>query len=560
MRTEEIRQLLRQEEGQRLEFKSWSKFRESKHGFLRDPREQAAAFANAKGGVILLGVEDDAPHGVHTVTGCTGYDVSLLERSIRDGTEPHLSVAIEEHALPGGVVLAVRVPAASVEIRTGEGKLLGRYGSDTRPLTSLEHVRLRVEREQLDITSQAEPHATLDDIDPVEVGRIRNTIRRQMPGTELVSLGDDALLTELGLISDVAGSPRPTMCGILCAGTQAALRRLYPQAEIAYLHYNGAGALDDQQDLELPLLAALARIEEILSARRRVADVRVGLFSIRVPDFPEDVVREALLNAMCHRDYTHCGRIVLRHNENRMVIESPGGFPGTITPANILHHPPHPRNPSLARLFQRLGYVERAGLGIDRMFRVLLGLGKAAPEFADHGDFVVVAFGGTRFDPTFAAFVAREENAGRPLTADALLILTQLRHHRQITAAEAARLCQAMPGRAATLLADMHNQGHLERAGKGRGTYYRLARRVYDALGASLAYYRDKGIDAARHREMVLQLVRERGRVKCGEVMELCGLSRNQASWLLRTLVAEGALIRHGTRRWAHYELSSSNA
>lgn len=125
-----------------------------------------------------------------------------------------------------------------------------------------------------------------------------------------------------------------------------------------------------------------------LKARNTEEEVDFGLLRVAVSAYSETAFREALANALVHRDYTRRGAVHVQWSEDQLEISSPGGFPAGIRVDNLLVAPPHPRSPLLADAFKRAGLVERTGRGINRMFAEQLRVGRPAPDYgrssADH--------------------------------------------------------------------------------------------------------------------------------------------------------------------------------
>ena len=136
----------------------------------------------------------------------------------------------------------------------------------------------------------------------------------------------------------------------------------------------------------------------------------LGLQRIDVPALPQAVYREAILNAVAHRNYGLPGNVILRHFPDRLEVMSPGGFPAGVSPANILRQVVS-RNRLLAEVLQRVGYVERAGYGVDMMYEQMLRLGKEPPWFIPDDMSVRVVIRDTTFDEPFVAFVQRRLRA-----------------------------------------------------------------------------------------------------------------------------------------------------
>jgi ATP-dependent DNA helicase RecG len=258
------------------------------------------------------------------------------------------------------------VPQSPAAIAVGAGRV---PFWDGKRLTEL---RMGQALPEPDFTAQVLPAASLSDLDPVEVLRLRRILEER--GSNLAALPDLELLFALGLLERVEGQDKPTVAGLLLAGTPLALKRLLPQAEVSYyFHGQPDGYLEGpegyafREDILRSIPALLERLRDLIQARNRVRYLTVGLFRLEVWDFDQEVYREALLNALVHRDWQSPDAIQVHHYPDRLEVSNPGSFPPGITPENILRHPPKRRNPRLAEALYRLGYVEREGSGVDKM-------------------------------------------------------------------------------------------------------------------------------------------------------------------------------------------------
>lgn len=168
---------------------------------------------------------------------------------------------------------------------------------------------------------------------------------------------------------------------------------------------------------------------------------------------------------------------MVKQYPKRLEISNPGGLVGDITPQNILHHPPAPRNPLLVNALVRLRLVNRSNLGVSRMFKAFLLEGKPPPLIEERGESVTVTFLRHEFSEAFRFFAAEESAAGRDLDVDHLLVLVHLLSHPEIDTATAARLCQRGEALARETLNDMEaGRGYVERGGAlGRGATGRCA-------------------------------------------------------------------------------------
>jgi len=216
------------------------------------------------------------------------------------------------------------------------------------------------------------------------------------------------------------------------------------------------------------LLQVIEKLEAVFSSPvNPEEELLVGLFKIRIPAYPLEVVREAVLNALTHRDYSNPGEVLIRHAQHELVVTSPGGFIGGITLDNILRHESVARNRTLADAFVRLGLVESAGTGRRKIFVPMLEYGKRIPKY-EAGDFYVTLriFDGA-YDHSMAKLIAEWHKKGKDINLEGLMVLTYLKEHFFITSSEAAKMLQMDREEAIGVLDSMSHpkRGILERKG-----------------------------------------------------------------------------------------------
>ncbi|UQN05844.1 helix-turn-helix domain-containing protein [Deinococcus sp. QL22] len=435
----------------------------------------AVGLANARGGTLLVGV--DALTGGESVRDAGELHPLMVTHAIFELSGGRLTVNVQHHRLPGGArVLAVFVLQAPYVLAAPDGAVIAWDGAHLVPVTPAEAEPVADQ----DYTATVPPDASLADLDPAEVARLRGLGRRGSAS----NLPDLDFLQELGLLIPSGGALRPTLAGILLAGTPSALRAHMPQAEVCFYHHATTDVeFQFREDLLRPIPALLTRLAELIQARNRFTPVQVGLFRIEVWDQDESVYREALLNALTHRDYTLRDAVHVHHYPDRLEIMNPGGLPGGITPGNILRHQPKRRNPLLAEVLAKLGLVERAGVGVDKMYGLMLRHGKEPPEFTTYPDAVTLALHSPGFDADFVRFVARKQEDMQTLSLDMLIVLSLLAREGEATRATLARALQLAEDRTPRLLRGMEEHNLIERAGVGRGIAYILSAEVRAALG-----------------------------------------------------------------------------
>ena len=536
MNVNELQTLTAQGEGQRLDFKRGVPS-------VKDLALTVICLANADGGKILLGV-DDRGH----IRGCPSYDVPELLAGIYRTTDPPITVDIEEVPMPQGAVLVVGVPRTPFVHGTTGGVFRRRVGKQCLPMSSADVLAFQSERAGLDYSARPLGQARYpDDIDPQALERLRAEIALRSPA--LAQQANRDLLRNLRLLVDGKEPARLTVAGGLLLGRAETLRRDLPQVEVAYFRQRTDTDIRLSERFYLPLPLLLRRLQELIEADNEVHSFLLGLQRIDVPQFPQPVYREAILNAVAHRNYGLPGSIIVRHFPDRLEVMSPGGFPAGVSPTNILRQVVS-RNRLLAEVLQRIGYVERAGYGVDMMYEQMLRLGKEPPWFIPDDMSVRVVIRDTTFDEPFVAFVQRRLRADTPPTLEQLLVLSYLKRHLELDLATAMGLLQRSEGETSEVLAGMVRDGLLERVGTGKATVYQLTVETAEQLGVSAL---GRLLTPAEREARVLEYVQERGQITNRECRRVCGLSPDQAFKLLARLVEAGKLKAVGEKRGRRY-------
>lgn len=531
-----------------LDFKRWQDVRTS----MNEAVETAVCFANADGGVIVFGVRDGIVGRRQAISGCTGYDIDTWQRAIYDGTRPNLTVEIEELSVSEGDLVLVRVPRGPVPpYGTSAGLYQIRVGKNCMPYSPEAFQRRQVALGAIDWSVQPAEGLSVDDLDGVEIARLRNTIESLRPQSPLLALSDGELLEAIGIVRD----GELTRAGLLVLGKRTVLARVLPQHEVIYLYEPTPVDIGFREDLKAPLLYIVERTQELIQhpERNPVNTLRLGLFHLQIPAYPEESFREAIFNALIHRDYLEPGSIYIHHRHREMVVSSPGGFIGGITPQNILHHEPKARNRLLAEMFQKIGLVERAGIGRRRIFIPPLAYGKRPPVYQADEHTVTLTLHDDNYDEALAAFVAEGQRAGRQLDLDELLLLSYLREHSEIDVVGAAAFLQRPERDTRDVLERLALQpaAWLERRGKRKGVTYHLARGPAVELLGKAVYTRARDIDAVRWPELIRSYIEQHGSINNAECRELLGLgsSRSAQTRATRILGSLSFLEPYGTSR-----------
>lgn len=517
----------------------------------------AVCLANTDGGTLWLGVEDDGRvTGLHR----EHRDLTGLAAMIANRTVPPLSVRATAVEHEGKFVGRVEIARSQRLIASSDGtlqrrRLLADGTPECVPFLPHEFPTRESDLRLSDYSALPVAGAPVSAFDALERQRLRQTIERFGGDRSLLGLDDEAFDGALGLTRTVHGIAAPTVTGLLLMGREAAIREHLPTHEAAFQLLSGTD-VKVNDFYRWPLVRLFERLDEQFRAQVREQEVQVGLFRVSVPSVDPRAYREAVVNALVHRDYTRFGAVHVRWNDAELSISSPGGFVDGVTLENLLVVEPRPRNPLLADAFKRLGLAERTGRGVDLIYQGLLRYGRPAPDYSrsDRAG-VTVNFSAGPADFGFLELVLEQEQRTQsPLPVDSLLVLSTLRTQRRVDIVEIAHAIQRPPEAARVVLERLVEAGLIQPHGQARGRTYTLSPSVYRKLGQGAGYVRQVGFDALQQEEMVKRYVRENGSIRRKDVIELCHLSDDQAKHLLSKLVSDGALKLVGMGRGARYE------
>ncbi|MFA5589726.1 MAG: ATP-binding protein [Lysobacteraceae bacterium] len=521
--------------------------------------EALVCLANTEGGELWLGVEDDGtPTGLHA----EHQHLAGLPGLVAARTSPSLVVAVTPVEVSGVRVARIVVPQSRSDVATTSGVYLRRrIKQDGTPecVPMLPHDRASRASQfgLVDVSAQPVAGATLADFDPLERERLRQAVQTYGGDRVLLELDDEALDGVLGFTARTATGERlPTLNGLLVIGRESALRELVPTHEFAFQVLERE-AVRFNEFRRFPLLKALDWLETNFRPYNPEHELQVGLFRVPVPKVDLEAFREAVANALVHRDYHRLGAVHVRLDDHGLTISNPGGLVEGVTLQNLLTTEPRPRNPSLADAMKRIGIVERSGRGVDKIYRGMLRFGRPEPDYSrTSATDVVLQLATVDADEAFLQLVVEQESRQNgELPIDSLIALAALREHKRLGADELAGHIQRDSVQARRTLERLVEAGLVEAHGGSRNRSYTLSADLYRAKGEKLAYTRQVGFSKVQHPEMVLNYVRHHGRIQRNEVMELCHLSGSQAHKLLKGLTAEGRLVMHGEKRGAFYTL-----
>ncbi len=531
---DELLSWLAEPEGARFEFK------EAKQRYdFEKLVEYCVALANEGGGKILLGVSDKRPRNV------VGSSAFQEPGRTEAGLHQRLGhrIPVEEVQIDGRRVLIVhvpsRLPGTPWQI---DGRYLKRAGDELTAILA-DELRAILDEVGPDFSAQVCPGASVQDLSPDAIATFRDRWARRTGDERRLVWTDERTLADAELTVDGL----PTYAALILFGTRAALGRHLAQAEVVFEYRASeasgpaAGRVEYREGFFLWSEALWTKI----NLRNDKQSYQDGLFRVELPTFDEVSVREALLNAVAHRDYRMGGSVFVRQYERRLEIVSPGGLPNGVTPDNILDQQ-FPRNRRLAEALAKCGLIERSGQGMNLMYESAIKQGKALPSLAGTtADLVRLTISGTLNSPEFVRYIEQlGAERTRAFSTHDFLVLDLLRRGEEVP----ANLRSAISGLVAA--------GAIESVGRGRGTRFILAKSLYAALNGKGTYTRQKGLDRNTNKALLLKHIRDNA--SAGAQMEefrqvLPALTRGQVRALLRELQGDQLAHTVGATRAARW-------
>jgi len=440
------------QEGETLEFKrQWTD----------RALEDLAAFANTRGGTLLVGIRKN---GEIVGTAADDREIQRIANLIVShlGITPSIRVVERE----GRPVLEIRVDPARGVVSYG-GRYLRRVGSTNRDFAPEELARHLLERSGR--TWDGLPSGwPLDEVEPKALENFAHMARPKLPHLDPES--PEQTLQNLDLLSD----GRLKNAGVLLFGKRP--QRLFPQAQVRIGLFRGTEILDSHDftgTLWEQLEGAMERFRQVLKVR---FDVRVkepsleGLRRREVWEYPLEALREALINALIHQDYTVPADIQIKIHEDRLEIWNAGELPPPLKPEDL--RGPHRsvlRNPLLAQAFYFAGLIERWGTGTTRIIELCRRQGLPEPEFQNQQGGFLVIFAKDPYTP--------ERLRALGLSERQIQIITALRSTESASLGELHRLFPDVSAK--TVQRDLQalvKKGLLKALGEKKGRRYALAR------------------------------------------------------------------------------------
>ena len=398
-----------------VEFKSARHNYPYSGGKKSDPRERRhcmlgyiVALANERGGLFVLGMEDERPHKVCGTDFAMGKIGALV-----DAIYETLKIRVEIYELYKDTkrVLVVEVPSRPIgRLLKFEGVALMRTGESLREMSDAEMFAILSEQEP-DFSAKICEGLTISDLDTDAIRTLKERYAEKQNNSTFITMPTAQILNDLEL--EQGGKLK--YAALVLLGKSEAIHRFLPQNEIVIEYRLNESSIPytARKEFQEPLMLAVNMIWDYINqpASNPLQHINYGPYILDIPAYNETVVREAVLNAVAHRTMQIKGAVVIKQSPYSISIQNAGGFPIGVDKDNILTTISVPRAKLLCEVLQKTGLIERSGQGVDKIFYYSILEGKPLPDYSASDSYQVNLVLKSKIeDPAFHLFVTKEQD------------------------------------------------------------------------------------------------------------------------------------------------------
>lgn len=506
------------------------------------------AFCNEGGGTLVFGMHDKHPH---RVVGTSLWDDALgkLESKIYNdtGIRPKIYDLYEEEDTKSGRVVVIDIPGRPVgKVFKFEDVSLMRVGEELRPMSD-EVLRGIWAEQESDFSAEVCEEASLGDLSQEAIDLLKQKYAAKQKNPAFLSLPNEQVLSDLRLVSD----GKITYAALILLGREDRLQYFLPQSRIILEYRKSEGLIPYSSRTEYlkPFYLMIDQLWHDINLRNDKIDVSEGSYIFNIPFFNEEVIREAVNNAVAHRDYRQASETFILQYQDKLVVKNAGGFPIGVTQQNLLRVQSTPRNRLLADVLSKTGIVERSGQGVDKIFRNMLSEGKELPDYSHSDEFrVELHLSSVVKDVAFAQFIASEQQElpeEERLSVFEVLALNQIREGKR-------------EGIDSTVIDSLFRRGMIEKRGRTKGIYYVLSKSYYEFAGKEGEYTRHVNWSAEQAWAVILSHFSSfpQARMRDFESILQSHMTRRQVKVAIERLVKNGDLLQLGKGSGTYYVIS----
>lgn len=411
-----------------------------------------AAFATTKGGIVRIGI---GPKGENVGVQLGKGTLEDLSNKIKQNTDPPQYPSITVEGPEESAIIVIRIEESPIKPVWAFGRPLKRVGRTNQHLS----------REETQRMVEATTGRTWDAL-PSESFHLKEVSKEYIRDFQKrVGQSQIPVQTLLKNLSLMTNDGRPCNGVVLLFGKNP--QQFFPEAQVKCARFAGTTSVRflDEMTIEGNLLSQMENALKFV-ARNTQREIRITGKPERetIPEFPEAAIREAVINAICHRDYSAVGTIQVRIYEDRLEVWNPGTLPPSLTIESLYReHPSLPRNPKVALAFYRARLIEHWGTGTLRMAEACDRLGVKLGFFSESGFFMVrLVKPEIRIPPPTELKLNERQRKALDYTSK----------HGQITNRDCQKLCDISRRQALKDLNELVKKGLLIKDGEGRAVRY----------------------------------------------------------------------------------------
>jgi len=508
------------------------------------------AFCNEGGGYLVIGMEDAYPHKVVGTKQCEGQLELLVSNIYRDSQiRPVVYELFEDEENKKGRVLVIDVPPRPIgKLFRFEDVPLMRVGEELKPMSD-EMIFQILQEHEPDFSSEICEGVSITDLDTEAIRILKQKYATKQKNPDFLTLPDEQVLSDLQLIKE----NKVTNAALILVGKQEVLNAKLPQAAV-FLEFRKSEALvpyTNRQEYRQPFYKMIDLLWHDIDLRNDKIDVNENSYIFNIPYFNEEVIREAINNAIAHRDYRRNSETVIKQYPQKMVIVNIGGFPLGVTVDNILRVPSTPRNRLLADVLAKTGIVERSGQGVDKIIKNTLAEGKDKPDYSHSDPFrVELQLSAVIKDKAFAMFLNSEQK--------------DLPEEERLSVFEVMALNEIREGRSdkvsKEIIKRLSDRCLIEKRGKTRGTFYILSKSYYELCGKEGEYSLKDDWSINQVIPIIMPHLAKFGKAKMKDFVKLLDghLTRRQVRLMVDQLIEKDFLDKEGEGSATVYKIADA--
>jgi len=502
------------------------------------------ALANEGGGYLVFGMHDIYPHEVVGTNQSLGA-IGKLEQDIY--REKQIRVEIEELYEDNKRVLVLKVPGRPIAtVFKFEDVALMRVGEELLPMSDEQYIKI-IQEQEPDFSVTICNGLTLSDLEEVAVQKMKQSYASKQRNSGLPLLSTTQILADLKLLNN----DKLNYAALILLAKKEAIAQYLPQSKIIWEYRNSEAQIpfDSREIIEEPLFIGIDKIWSLINQPtvNRKHPIQSGAYIFDIYDFNEAVIREAVLNALAHRDYSITSEVVIKQYPTQIIISNPGGFPKGVNIENLLTVNSTPRSRLMTEILEKTGLVERSGQGVDKIYSITLSEGKAEPDYS-HSDLfqVMLILKAEILDKAFYTFINLYQKSNQEPKLGVEQIITLFKINRGI-----------FQHLKTSVLAQLEKSGLIKRV-SGHSNRYTLSD-MYDQLV-------NDGLKIGKRylvKEVENLIIQLQGNVlKIGELEDRLSefINRNQIKYLINKLTEDNVIQHQGVGKGTKYLLSESYA